>query len=1336
MRAQPHVMAGEEKLQFPCSPGQRRFWLLHQLNPRDPSLNIAVRWRLEGTVSNAELEEAFRLIMVRHQVLRTFFTEVGSEVTQNVEPHVSFHIPIINLTGLPEAEALIEAERTAQLEACTPFELSAPPLIRVTHIRLCNNVSVLLVTLHHIVSDAWSMDILAHEMNEICVALQAGRPPALPDLTISYGDYSARRAEQLFKPIQQTDAIYWKRTLHDLKYFEIQADHIRPPMLTANGSILSVLLDRKLTNELANLDHDNGATLPMIILTALLTLLHRYTGETDISIGNQVAGRDDDHLKSMVGLFSNILILRNDLSGDPSFLALLARIQSNHTEILRHQHITQENQIEIVKPKPDLSRNPLFSVNFMFKRAIIKSNIHASFKLVDLPSCSAGATCDLNFSVVEGPEGWQISCEFNADLFGGQTIDRMLNQIKTLLRAVVEDPTRNISSLTILDEAARRALAIENNRTSVIYPKHLTVPQLFEAQVKRTPDTVAVVCGERSMSYRDLDTASNQLAHELRKRGVEPASRVAVLLDRSPELVVALLAILKSGCAYIPLDPIYPAERLQHVLENSHPAMVITRSDLRESLVQNATPAILFDSESLLIAEQSTEPLTPSGSPDDPAYIIYTSGSTGRPKGVVIHHRALVNLLCAMHSQPGITEEDIVVSVTTISFDMAMLDLFLPLIVGAKLILAQEQEMSDGAALSWLLRRHGATFMQATPVTWQLLLEAGWQGHPPLKMLCGGEAMPRKLARRLLECGGELWNMYGPTETTIWSSVLRVEPGDGPVLIGPPIANTQFYILDSHRELVPHGVPGELFIGGDGVAHGYFSLPELTKEKFVTDKFRKLANVKLYRTGDIVRMKQRGQMEYLGRTDHQIKLRGFRIELGEIETTLLRHPDIAEAIAMLGQDPSGEGAIWAYAVPQRPQPESPEVLIGALRTILAKSLPGYMHPTSIVILDALPRTPNGKVDRRFLPVPPPVRRQSKVTAEPLNAIERRLAKIWSSVLGLEIIEKTADFFELGGHSLLAARLLARIEAEFGHRLSLLALFKAPSIGEQAKLLMHGGQREYDFRQVVRLQPNGSKPPLIAIHNTGVYYYNLSKRLGPDQPLTALQLFDPLIARQSFPQTLEDIAAEYVQLIRMFQATGPYKLIGWCVGGVLAFEVARQLAEAGHEVSLLAMIDAWAPGQNRRLSRLRAILADYSYRWRLIGTDWQRVMAREQSVAMFLAQRTVSKRLLSWLDRSQGDAQAHVASVTRELSAENYDQWLLGYLEKTAQGYEPKLYQGKITLLCSAQEPKGLFLDPQMGWGAFALRGVDVAVIDGDHFTVFNGKGLEQMAAQITAAIDV
>lgn len=1317
--------ASASPTQFPCSAAQRRFWLLHQIDPQHASLNIAVRWRLEGRVFNGNLEKALRLIIARHAVLRTCFVQAGGEPVQRIVPHVAFHIPIIDLTTLPETDALHEAERTAHLEASTPFELSVAPLIRVTHMRLSKSDSMLLVTLHHSVGDARSIRLLERELSEICAAFHCGRPPVLPSLPISYGDFAARQTDQDLT-VAQANADFWKRTLQGVRQFELQPDYPRPPVLTANGAVRAVPLDKELIDDLMQLARLHGGTLYTAGLAALLTLLHRYSGETDIAIGSEFDGRDGD-VENLLGLFSNILVLRNDLSGEPAFTALLARVRDNLAASLQHQNIAPETLVEIISPKRDPSRNPLFSVNFLFQPTAMKHDGETSFKLMAIPS-AGGVSCDLTFAMIEGVEGWQIACAYNVDLFDEQTIARLLQHFNTLLHAIVADPTQKISNLTLLDAAERRALLVENNSTSMIYPKHLTVPQLFQAQAGRTPDAVALACGEQSLTYRELDLAANRLAHELRRRGVLPASRVAVFLDRSPDLIVALMAILKSGCAYIPLDPAYPTERLGHVFENSQPAAVITRAALRGRLGGNAIPAILCDTEAAHIAAQSAEPLPSSALPDDPAYIIYTSGSTGRPKGVVVQHRALVNLIYAMRRQPGLSADDTVVCVTTVSFDIAVMDIFLPLVVGAKLVLAQEQERVDGSALFALLLRHQATLMQATPVTWQLLLDAGWCGQPPLKMLCGGEALSRKLAERLLQCGGELWNMYGPTETTVWSAALQVESGTGPVLIGPPIANTQFYVLDRHKQLVPHGVPGELFIGGDGVTLGYFDLPAATKEKFVADKFSNLLGAKLYRTGDIVRMKQKGRLEYLGRSDHQIKLRGFRIELGEIEAVLLQHPGITEAVAILGQDAAGEGAIWAYAVAVPPQPHN--ALSTALRTSLLQSLPSYMCPASIVILDALPRTPNGKIDRRALPAPAP---QSKASTQPLNEVERRLATIWSSILGIEAIDKRADFFELGGHSLLAARLLARIETEFGQRLGLLTLFKAPNIEAQAKLLMQPDQRQYDFRQVVRLQPNGSKLPLIAIHNTGVYYYHLSKLLGPEQPLTALQLFDPAVARADLPKTIEAIAAEYVQLIYKFQAAGPYQLIGWCVGGVLAFEVARQLVAAGHKVALLAMIDAWAPGHNKRLSPLRATLADYSFRWQLIAADWRRVTAGEQTLAMFLARRTLSKKLLHWLGRKEAEA-PRVTFEARDLSAENYDQWLLGYLEETEQRYEPKFYPGKITLLCSAREPRGLFLDERMGWSAFAA-GVDIAIIDGDHFTVFKGRGLEQMATRITAAMD-
>jgi thioesterase domain-containing protein/acyl carrier protein len=686
-----------------------------------------------------------------------------------------------------------------------------------------------------------------------------------------------------------------------------------------------------------------------------------------------------------------------------------------------------------------------------------------------------------------------------------------------------------------------------------------------------------------------------------------------------------------------------------------------------------------------------------------------------------------------MLDRPGLGALDTMLCVTTISFDIAAMEVFLPLIVGAKVVLATETEVTDGIALQQLLIRHRVSVMQATPATWQLLLESGWRGDADFKMLCGGEALSRTLAERLLRCKGELWNMYGPTETTIWSSALRVESAEGPVLLGGPIANTQFYVLDSHGELAPPGAPGELYIGGDGVALGYQGMPALTRERFLPDKFSGGLEGRIYRTGDMVRIRQPGLIEYLGRTDQQIKLRGFRIELGEIESVLRRQGNIADAVATKGLDGAGEDAILAYVVLRGDSGSRADDAVIELRAKLSSALPAYMIPSSITLLDALPRTPNGKIDRRALPAPALISLQRSESAVSLNAVERRLSEIWASLLGVEHIGATEDFFELGGHSLLAARLIARIESEFGKRFSLVTLFRAPTIKAQAKLLEHGDPREFVFRQVVRVHPNGSKLPLIAINNTGVYYYNLAKSLGPDYPLLALQLFDPSLPQRMLPKTLEQIAAEYVGLIRQYQPTGPYQLIGWCVGGILAFEIACQLRQSGQEVSLLALIDTWVPGYMKRAPRWRAMLADYSYRCQLIWADWIKVMSGTSGMRQFLANRTLIKKIRHWYGSSAVDELSAAASQEEGKSdAERYDQWLLGYLEETAQQYQAKPYDGKVTLLCSASEPRGLFLDPKMGWGAYAAGGVEVDIIEGDHFSIFHDPGIGQMARSLSA----
>ncbi|MEA2754487.1 MAG: hypothetical protein QOJ54_776, partial [Aliidongia sp.] len=1301
-----------------------------RLLPGNPALNIAVRWRLVGQLSTGELEQAFRLILSRQESLRTAFVEQNGDLVQIVKPLVPFQMRVIDLRGRSAEVAEAEMERLTKLEALASFDLTEPPLLRVTQLRVRDDQSVLLLTMHHCIADGWTVGILAREMGEICAALQNGRLPTLPPLSVNYGDVALRQRDRLAHSDFRADEAFWRQALHGLKHFELQPDFPRPIEQTSNGAIVSILLPKPMTDEFALLARRNGCTLFMAALATLYTLLYRYSGETDIALGTQTAGRDEVDVESLAGLFINTLILRADLSGDPPFAELLDRVRDVVGDAFEHQQLPLERVIEIVAPKRDLGRNALFSLNFIFQRSFIENATYGGFDLIDMPSRSAGALYDLNFFMVGRPEGWRISCEYNTDLFEEATVRRLIEYFRNLMQAVIAQPDAKIAELPILSETEQSALITAANGTTAPYPRDAALPVLFASQAAATPAALAVTCLGQSLTFQELDQASSRLAHHLGTLGVE-GGLVGVMLDRSLDLPVALLGILKAGAAYVPLDPGYPTVRLRQIVEDAHLVAMVTHSDLRDRLPGGNRPAIEIDRLPAM-----TEPASlPEIAPDALAYVIFTSGSTGRPKGVQIPHRALVNLLWAMRDRPGLSADDTWLAVTTIAFDIAACEIFLPLITGARLLIATTAQAADARELLRLLERERATVLQATPVTWEMLIEAGWQRSRPLKMLCGGEALPRRLANQLLDRGGELWNMYGPTETTIWSAAYQVTGRKGPVPIGGILANTQFYVVDRRGGLVPPGAPGELAIGGDGVALGYLGRDDLTEAQFRPDAFRP-GGGRLYRTGDIVRSRHPGEFEYLGRTDHQVKLRGFRIELGEIEAALLANPEIAEAVATLHRPDKGEPALAAYVVMANSPHGAARETMTLLRDQLGRSLPKYMQPKFITLLDALPRTPNGKIDRAALPAPVleslPASREPSL---PLDGTERRLAIIWRAVLNLEAIDKAADFFELGGHSLAAARLLMRVEEEFGRKISLANLFKAPTLEAMARLLKQTDLRQHDFRQVVRLQTTGRKLPIIGINNTGLYF-TLSKHLGANQPFTALQLFDPSFSRDRMPDNFETVAEQYLALIREVQPVGPYALLGWCVGGALAYEVARQLEAAGETVALLAMIDTWAPQYIADLGPVRGRLADYAYRWHLILQDWRRARLDPGGLGRFMRNRTFIRRIgqrLGWQDSpASGGADAPGQYVT----SDGYDRWLLEYLERMVKNYRPGRYDGKITICRSEEEPHGLFLDKKLGWQRYSGQDVELVTIPGDHFSIFAEPGVDQLARQIASRLTI
>jgi surfactin family lipopeptide synthetase A len=825
------------------------------------------------------------------------------------------------------------------------------------------------------------------------------------------------------------------------------------------------------------------------------------------------------------------------------------------------------------------------------------------------------------------------------------------------------------------------------NKTQSDYPRESCLHQLLEGQARRTPDSVAVECRGRTLSYAELDARSNQLAHHLRQRGVHPEHLVGVCLERSVEMVVALLGILKAGGAYVPLDPAYPCERIRYVLEDAHAKLVLTQNSLLESLPSTAAEVICLDPEWRAFQHADTRPITTEVTPENLAYVIYTSGSTGRPKGVQLEHRSVVNFLWSMRREPGLTAEDVLVAVTTLSFDIAGLELYLPLLVGARLVVAPREATYDGRLLRQLLDHSGATVMQATPATWRVLLESGWEGGGDLKVLVGGEALSADLARELATRCGPVWNMYGPTETTIWSSVYRVEGKDEKLIpIGRPIANTTFHILDGDRQPVAEGAEGELYIGGEGLARGYFERDELTAEKFVLDPFSSLPGARMYRTGDLVRYRPDGNVEFLGRLDHQVKIRGFRIELGEIEAVLEQHTDVNQAVVIAREDTPGDKRLVAYFVAvDTAHPASAE-----LRKHVAGQLPDYMTPSAFVQMEKLPLTPNGKVDRKALPTPTIA--DFEAPAEhiaPRDETERKLVQLWEEVLGVRPISVTASFFDLGGRSILAARLFTKMARTFGKELPLSTLFRSPTV-EQLANELRPLEQNAAYPTLVTIQEKGSRPPFFCVHGgagSTLFLHQLSREMGPDQPFYGIEP-EGLDGMKFQRLTVEQMATHYLAEIRKVQQQGPYYIGGYCFGGLVAFEMAQRLMQQGEPPALVALFSAElrynqmvrpaatpAPVQpvTSRLARW-ASSPIASLRSKLTDMSW-----RTRPVVRSYTHRTL---LAMGLRIPPGMRTMYVAQM----------------LGRAEQSYKPKPYPGSIVLF---HGPGNDDYGPNLGWNGLA-----------------------------------
>jgi len=1027
---------------LPVSFAQQRFYVLDQLETGSAAAayTLPVAVRLRGALDVRALERALGTIVARHEALRTVFVLDGGEPVQVVLPAVHVPLPVEDLStlGTEEREAAVAARAAANANAS--FDLAAGPLVRASLLELAADEHVLLLALHHIVGDGWSMGVLYGELE----AAYAGTE--LEPLPLQYPDFAVWQRRAMTGKGAARQIAYWTDRLRDLPTLELPTDRPRPAVQSTAGGKRETAIPAAVAEAVRAIGRREGATPYMTFLAAFAALLHRYTQQTDLVLGSITSGRRRPEVEPLIGLFVNTLAIRVDASGSPSFVELLRRVRDRATEAYANQDVPFEHVVDAVQPTRDRSRSPIFQVAFQLLEGLGRD--------LRLPNVSASRVAgikdttkfDLTLMLHGAADGGlRAVMEYTSALFDVETVDRMLAHYAALLGAIARDPSAPIGRLAMLGTDEDALVTARWNATDAPLPAWTTPAQVL-AQAAARPDAVAVRAGRDVLTYDALARRSAALAVRLAAAGVRAGDRVGVCMDRSADLVVALLGVHRAGAAYVPLDPAYPADRIAHVLGDAGVTAVLTDAVAAASLPPLGVAVLTLDGLDETQVSDVEAFAAPSLDGESAAYAIYTSGSTGKPKGVVIPRRALANFLASMAERPGMAHGDALVAVTTIAFDIAGLELWLPLTNGAEVVLASRAVAADGAALRTLievttLHAPGRTMVQATPATWTLLIEAGWQGASNVVMLCGGEAWPPRLAALLLPRGAELWNVYGPTETTIWSARHRVvDPSDVP--LGEPLANTTLLVLEPTGEPAPLGVPGELWIGGAGLASGYHGRPDLTAERFVAH--RRFGRI--YRTGDRVRRRADGHLQYLGRLDDQIKLRGYRIELGEIESVLAAQPGVAQAVAAV-RGAGAEARLVAYVVPT-----DASLDVAALAEPLRRALPEYMVPTAIVPLGALPLTPNGKVDRRALPAPAEALPERPYVA-PRSPLEQQIAEVWQDVLGVDRASVDDDFFALGGHSLLAMRVIARLADMLPVRLTIGALFEARTVAGLASIVV-------------------------------------------------------------------------------------------------------------------------------------------------------------------------------------------------------------------------------------------------------------------------------------------
>jgi amino acid adenylation domain-containing protein len=1161
---------------LPLSYAQQRLWFLEEMEGELTAYNMPYAWRLTGALNTEALRLALEEVVRRHEPLRTTFSVVDGEPVQVIRKMERWELPLEDLGEQATDQQTSEVMRRFQVEAERPFDLSGDLMLRTSLLRLNDQEHVLLLTMHHIASDGWSLEVFWRELGTLYKAYCGGAGEAgLADLPVQYADYAVWQSKVLAGQRLETLLEYWRNQLNGVTALELPIDHSRPARPSYRGASYDFELGSELVSQLKLLGQSEGVTLHMTLLAAFQTLLSRYSGQDDIAVGVPVAGRNQTELEDLIGFFVNTLVLRTDLSGDPTFRELLGRVREVSLSAYDHQDLPFEKLVEELRPERQLNRSPLFQVLFQLLNFSDEELALRNLDVSRLPSGSQRVRFDLEMHLWQQDKTLCGSVVYSTDLFDVSTIERMVGHFITLLEGLVAAPDQRISELPLLTEAERHQLLVEWNDTAVEYPRDKCVHELFEEQVERTPDAVAVVFEEQQLSYRELNERANQLAHHLIALGVGPETLVGLCLNRSLEMVVGILGILKAGGAYVPIEADSPRSRLELILADARIEVLVTRESLRNLLPAADWRVVCLDTDAAKLREiASTNPLVKIAA-DNLAYVIYTSGSTGIPKGVAIRHRSITRLVLA-NDYAKFGPDRVFLQLAPVSFDASTFELWGSLLHGAKLVLAPPG-LPDFHHLEAILKRNRVTTLWLTATLFNQIVEHSPQTLSSVQeILTGGEALSVRhivRAQTFFGSGVHLINGYGPTESTTFTTCYRISSQIDSKLasipIGRPIANTQVYVLDEHRQPLPIGVPGELYIGGAGLARGYLNRPELTAEKFVANPFSEDADSRLYRTGDLCCWRSDGNLEFIGRIDDQVKLRGYRIELGEIEAAMNEHPSVAQCVVALREDRPGDKRLVAYCVAA----SDSELHFSELRSHLQQRLPDYMLPAAFVRLDTLPLTSSGKVNRRGLPAPDDSRPElENGYVVPRNPLEEQLTQIWCDVLSIDKVGIHDNFFALGGHSLLVARMVGLIDRHCRMQISLALVFRNPTIAELARCLDSDVNKEskvleYESMFLSVLRKGKGTGTLVCL---GVISGPLMVQLPQHFGVLKLDLEQYLSIEQ-----LTDVFATEVQRV---VKSGPIILVGFSYGGLVAFALASRLRRRFGQTVELVMIEPSPPAR--------------------------------------------------------------------------------------------------------------------------------------------------------------